>query len=64
MTIGVSLFLIAIGAILKFAVTLHVSGINLHTTGVILMVIGILGLLLGLWLMTARRAYPPPAEPF
>jgi formate-dependent nitrite reductase membrane component NrfD len=64
MTIGVSLFLIAIGAILKFAVTLHVEGINLHTTGVILMVIGILGLILSLWLLTVRRTHPPPPEPF
>jgi hypothetical protein len=63
MTIGVSLLLIAIGGILKFAVTVHVSGINLHTTGVILMVIGILGLILGLWLLTIRRTYPPPQEP-
>lgn len=55
MRIGASLFLIAIGAILKFAVTRRVSGIELTTVGVILMVVGVLGLLLTLVLMTARR---------
>lgn len=55
MRIGASLFLIAIGAILKFAVTRRVSGIDLTTVGVILMVVGALGLLLTLVLMTARR---------
>src|SRR5919202_6724048 len=48
MTIGTSLLLIAVGAILKYAVTAHVSGIDLQTVGVILMLIGILGLILSL----------------
>jgi uncharacterized membrane protein YfcA len=60
MTIGTSLFLIAVGAILKFAVTLHVEGFDLQTAGVVLMVVGILGLILGLWLEVARRTTPPP----
>jgi uncharacterized membrane protein YfcA len=51
MTIGTSLFLIAIGAILKFATHIHVVGIDLHTVGVILMVVGVIGLLLGLYLL-------------
>lgn len=55
MRIGASLFLIAVGAILKIAVTRRVSGIDLTTVGVILMVVGALGLLLTLILMTARR---------
>jgi hypothetical protein len=50
MTIGTSLFLIAVGAILKFATHFHLIGIDLHTVGVILMVVGIVGLLLGLFL--------------
>jgi hypothetical protein len=37
MTIGASLFLIAVGAILKYAVTVRTGWINLQTTGVILM---------------------------
>lgn len=48
MTIGTSLLLIAVGAVLKYAVTAHVSGIDLQTVGVILMLIGILGLILSL----------------
>lgn len=48
MGIGTSLFLIAIGAILKFAVTASVSGIELETVGAILMVVGIIGLVIAL----------------
>ena len=48
MGIGVSLFLIAAGAILTWAVETSVSGLNIHTVGVILMVVGIVGLLLSL----------------
>ncbi len=46
MTIGTSIVLLAIGAILKWAVTAHVSGINLQTTGTVLFVLGIVGLVL------------------
>jgi len=56
MRIGSSLVLIAIGAILKFALTTSVSGINLPTVGVVLMVVGIAGLVISLVLAnTARR---------
>ncbi|MGH2918811.1 MAG: DUF6458 family protein [Solirubrobacteraceae bacterium] len=56
MGIGTSIFLIALGAILKFAVTASVSGISLATVGVILMVVGIVGLAISLlWLMQAQR---------
>lgn len=56
MRIGASLVLIAIGAILKFAVTTSVSGVNLATVGVVLMVVGVVGLVLSLVLAsTARR---------
>jgi hypothetical protein len=48
MTIGGSLLLIALGAILKWAVTAHVNGINLHTVGTICFVVGIIGLVLSL----------------
>jgi hypothetical protein len=57
MGIGTSIFLIAVGAILKFAVTDTVSGIELATVGVILMVAGIIGLLISLlWLIQADRS--------
>jgi hypothetical protein len=48
MTIGSSIVLIAVGAILKWAVTAHVSGINLQTAGTVLFVLGIVGLLLAI----------------
>jgi hypothetical protein len=56
MTIGGSIFLIAVGAILKFAVTATVAGINIQTVGLILMIAGIIGLLIGLFLMTQQRS--------
>ena len=48
MGIGVSLILIAVGAILTWAVTADVSGIDINTVGVILMVVGIVGALISL----------------
>lgn len=57
MGIGTSIFLIAVGAILKFAVTATVSGISLATVGTILIVLGVVGLLIStVFLMQARRA--------
>jgi cytochrome c oxidase subunit IV len=47
MTIGGSIFLIAVGAILKFATNLHVQGISVDTVGLILMIAGAAGLILG-----------------
>ena len=56
MGIGTSILLIAIGAILKYAVTASVSGVELGTVGVILMVVGIIGLVLSLiWMSMAGR---------
>jgi Domain of unknown function (DUF6458) len=56
MGIGPSIFLIAVGAILKFAVTDTISGIELATVGVILMILGIVGLAFSmLALAQARR---------
>lgn len=46
MGIGVSLFLLAVGAILTFAVSVTTEGVNLDTVGVILMIVGGVGLLL------------------
>jgi len=57
MRIGVSLFLIALGAILTFAVNVQNShGFNINNAGVILMIIGAAGLIItGIWLTTRRR---------
>jgi fatty-acid desaturase len=66
LTIGASLFLIAIGAILKYAVTWTPVGIDLHVAGVVLMVVGVVGLVLGLFLLLYHRAPqvgPPPPPP-
>ena len=52
MGIGTSLLLIAIGAILRFAVTVSTHGFNLHSVGVILLVVGIIGLVISLFWMT------------
>ena len=48
MGIGVSLILIAAGAILTWAVNATVSGVDINTIGVILMVVGVVGLILSL----------------
>jgi len=48
MGIGVSVFLIAVGAILAFAVNVQTSGIDLSTVGMILMIAGVIGLLASL----------------
>ena len=49
MGIGTSIFLIAVGAILKFAVADSIDGVELSTIGLILMIVGILGLLISLF---------------
>lgn len=51
MTFGTSIFLIAVGAVLRYAVTATVSGIDIQTVGLILMIVGIVGLLLSLFYM-------------
>lgn len=48
MGIGVSIFFLAVGAILAFAVEATAGGINLDTVGVILMIVGGIGLLFSL----------------
>ena len=48
MGLGLSIFLIAVGAILAWAVSVDTNGIDLNMVGVILMIVGILGLLLSL----------------
>jgi hypothetical protein len=48
MGIGVSVFLIALGAILLWAVNATVAGVSLNIIGIILMVVGVVGLIAGL----------------
>src|ERR1700709_565732 len=75
MRIGGSLLLIAIGAILRFAITPQYShGVNWGTIGVILMIVGAIGALITIAFLTARRrtdvtvrntgpTYAAPAQP-
>jgi hypothetical protein len=70
MSIGASFAVIAVGAILKWAVTAHVSGIDLQTTGTVLFIVGVISLPLSLlytfyWTQRSRddddsRAMRPP----
>ena len=75
MTIGTSIVLIAIGAILKWAVTANVKGFDIQTAGTVLFVVGLVGLVISLiytfwWARRDRydaydervvRRPPPPA---
>jgi hypothetical protein len=69
MGIGSSIFLIAAGAILRYAVTASVSGVRVHTVGLILMIVGIIGLAISLLYLliwaerdttATRERYPDP----
>jgi protein-S-isoprenylcysteine O-methyltransferase Ste14 len=55
MGIGVGLVLMAIGAVLTFAVNASFSGFSIATVGIILMVVGAIGLLLDLAIFMPRR---------
>ena len=44
MTIGAAIVLIAIGAVLKWAVTAHVSGFDIQTAGMVVFIVGLVGL--------------------
>jgi Domain of unknown function (DUF6458) len=64
MTLGLSLFLFAIGAILRFAVTASVAGIDLQTVGVILMIVGVVGFLVTLAMLISRREQVGTRPPY
>ena len=77
---AVSLFVIALGAILTFGVRSSPSGVNIHVIGVVLLLVGLAGLAIGYQLYTTRRRTdiiyredgetliepnsPPPEDPF
>ncbi|TMM16261.1 MAG: hypothetical protein E6F98_01130 [Actinobacteria bacterium] len=73
MGLGVGILLAAVGAVLAFAVSATVSGVNIHTVGWILLIVGIAGIVLSMifwssWMgpgyYSRRRTYvdegPPP----
>ena len=75
MTAGISLFLIAAGAILRYATTLEVEGVQLDEVGLILLIVGAVGLVISVlyelvWAREHSRYYRfwgggryPPQEP-
>jgi beta-lactamase regulating signal transducer with metallopeptidase domain len=69
MGLGTSLFLIAVGAVLRWAVSATTSGINLHTVGLIVLIVGLVGFVISLfWMLTwndrggADRSGPKPGH--
>ena len=66
MTIAAAIFLIALGAILRYATNLNVEGISIDTVGLILMIAGAAGLVLSFLqeaVSSKRRAAPRPRSP-
>src|SRR5215217_5921858 len=57
MSLGVSLFLLVVGAVLTFAVDVTTSGFSLHTVGIIPMVAGALGVVLSLLFWSSFSPY-------
>ncbi|WP_433827910.1 DUF6458 family protein [Actinoplanes sp. CA-015351] len=55
MGIGASIFLLALGAILAFAVEADISGLDINVIGWILMLAGLAGLVITLWFWNSRR---------
>ncbi len=55
MGIGGSIFLLAVGAILAFAVNADISGIDINVVGYVLMLAGLIGLIVTLWYWNSRR---------
>jgi len=63
MGIGVSLILIAVGAVLTWAVEASVSGVDINAVGVILLIVGAIGLLLSLMFWSSWGGFGSAAEP-
>jgi len=74
MTIGAAIVLIAVGAVMKWAVTAHINGFDIQTAGMVIFIVGLVGLGLSIlysfaWSREARYdAYdpsrrPPPGSP-
>ncbi|WP_067494061.1 DUF6458 family protein [Actinoplanes sp. TFC3] len=61
MGIGGSIFLLALGAILAFAVDADISGLDINVVGYVLMLAGLVGLILTLYFWNSRRRPAAPA---
>jgi hypothetical protein len=57
-SIGASIILIAVGAVMAYAVTVDTDGFNINTAGDILRVVGIIGLVVSLFMMLVNRGRP------
>jgi predicted membrane channel-forming protein YqfA (hemolysin III family) len=57
MSIGASIFLLVVGAILTFAVNVTTEGFTINTVGIILMIAGVIGLLLSLLFWSSFSPY-------
>ncbi|MFI7545609.1 DUF6458 family protein [Actinoplanes sp. NPDC049599] len=55
MGIGGSIFLLALGAILAFAVNAEISGLDINVVGYVLMLAGLIGLVVTIWYWNSRR---------
>jgi hypothetical protein len=62
MTIGGSMALIVIGAILKWGITWHPQNVDLQLIGVILMIAGVVGLIIGIAFQVTRRRQRASAQ--
>jgi hypothetical protein len=67
-TLGTSLVLAAIGAVLKWAVTAHINGFDIQTAGLVVFIVGLAGVLLSLlymlwWTERDHRAVRDPRYP-
>ena len=67
MTIGVAIVLIAVGAVMKWAVTAHVNGFDIQTAGMVLFIVGLVGLGLAIlyafvWSRDRSDRYDPVAR--
>ena len=66
MALGTSLFLIAVGAILRWAVTTTVAGVDIQTIGLILLIVGVVGLIISLFMFFSAQQQgrgPRPGPP-
>ena len=62
MGIGVSIFLVAVGAILRFAIDVTTEGVDIHMIGVILMVVGFVGALFSLMFWSTWGGWGQPPD--
>jgi len=63
MGIGVSLILIAVGAVLAWAVHASTSGFNIHTVGYILLVVGVIGILVSMMFWSSWGGFGSAGSP-